>query len=110
MGKNQRLRQKGNLVAGVYYRLPDLGEPVDKDFFLQLQEAFCSQALVLLGDFNYPDICWKSSMMSCGQSRRLLVHMEDNFLSQVIDSPSRGDVILHLLVTNASELIGDIKI
>ena len=30
---------------------------------------------------------------------------EDNFLSQVIDSPTRGDVILDLLVTDASELI-----
>ena len=34
---------------------------------------------------------------------------EDNFLSQVIDSHARGDAILDLLVTNASELIGDIK-
>ncbi|PKU42375.1 hypothetical protein llap_7322 [Limosa lapponica baueri] len=36
--------------------------------------------------------------------------MEDNFLSQVIDSPTRGDEILDLLVTNAIKLIGDIKI
>jgi len=25
---------KGNLVVGVYYRLPDQGEPVDEAFFL----------------------------------------------------------------------------
>ena len=60
------------------------------------------QALVLLGDFNHPNICWKSSMASCRQSRRLLKCIEDNFLSQVIDSPTRGDVILDLLVTNVS--------
>jgi len=51
--------------------LPDQGEPTDKAFLLQLQEASCSQALVLLGDFNHPDICGKSSMVSCRQSRRL---------------------------------------
>ena len=33
---------------------------------------------------------------------------EDSFLSQVIDSPTRGDAILDLLVTSASELIGDV--
>ncbi|GAB0183552.1 hypothetical protein GRJ2_000820500 [Grus japonensis] len=44
------------------------------------------------------------------QSRRLLECIEDNFLSQVIDSPTREDAILDLMVTNASELIGDIKI
>ncbi|KAK4815291.1 hypothetical protein QYF61_026196 [Mycteria americana] len=66
--------------------------------------------IVLLGDFNHPDICWKSSTASYKKSRRLLECMEDNFLSQVIDSPTRGDVILDLLVTNTSEQIGDVKI
>jgi len=35
--------------------------------------------------------------------------MEDNSLSQVIDSPTRGDVTLDLVVTSASELIGGVK-
>ncbi|PKU32166.1 nedd4-binding protein 2-like 2 [Limosa lapponica baueri] len=30
-------------------------------------------------------------------------------LTQVIDSPTRADVILDLMVTNANELIGDVK-
>ena len=97
-------------MVGVYYRPPNQREPTDEAFFLQLQEASCSQALVLLGDFNHPDICWNSSTASCRQSRRLLGYIEDNFLSQVVDSPTRGDAILDLLVTSASELISDIKI
>jgi len=79
-------------------------------FFLQLQEASRSQALVLLGDFNYPDICWKSNMASCRQSSRFLQCIEDNFLSQVISTPTLGDAILDLVVSNASELVGDVKI
>ncbi|PKU46995.1 nedd4-binding protein 2-like 2 [Limosa lapponica baueri] len=63
-------------------------------------------SLTLLGDFYHPNICWKSSR----QSRRLLECNENNFLSQVIRSPIRADVILELLVTSASELIGDITI
>ncbi|KAK4825884.1 hypothetical protein QYF61_003158 [Mycteria americana] len=58
--------------------------------------------LILLGDFNHSDICWKSSTASCRQSRRLLQCIEDNFLSQVINSPARGDAILDLMVTNAT--------
>ncbi|PKU43549.1 rna-directed dna polymerase from mobile element jockey- hypothetical protein [Limosa lapponica baueri] len=50
---------KGNLVVGVYYRPPGQGQPADKAFLLQLQEASHSKALVLLGDFNCPDIFWK---------------------------------------------------
>ena len=70
---------KGNLVVGVYYRAPDQGEPIDEAFLLQLQEASRSQVLILLGDFNHPDICWKSSTASCRQSRRRLECIEDNF-------------------------------
>jgi len=100
---------KGNLVVGVYCRLPDQGEPTDEAFFLQLQEALCSQSLILLWDFNHPDICWKSSMATGRQSRRFLECTEGNFLSKVIHTPTRGDAILDLVLTNASELIGGIK-
>ena len=48
---------EGHLVVGVYYRPPGQGEPVDEAFLLQLQEVSCSQALVLMGDFNHLDIC-----------------------------------------------------
>jgi len=40
-----RIRDRGNkgtLVMGVYYRLPDQGEPTDEAFFFQLQEALRS--------------------------------------------------------------------
>jgi len=95
--------------VGVYYRPPDQGKPTDKAFFLQLQEALCSQSLVLLGDFSHPNICWKSSKVSGGQSRRFLECTEDNFFSQVVDTPTRGDAILDLMLTSASELISGIK-
>ncbi|PKU31494.1 rna-directed dna polymerase from mobile element hypothetical protein [Limosa lapponica baueri] len=76
---------KGNLKVGIYYRLPDQGEPMGKAFFLQLHEASCLQALILLGDFNHPDMYWKNSTASCRQSRRLLECIEGNYLSQVCD-------------------------
>ena len=49
-------------------------------------------------------------MVRCRQSRRLLEFVEDNFLSQAIEDPTRGDAILDLLLTSANELIGDIRI
>jgi len=64
--------EKGNLVVGVYYRPPDQGEPTDEAFFLQLQKALHLQSLILLGDFNHPNMCWKSSTVSGRQSSRFL--------------------------------------
>ncbi|GAB0179484.1 hypothetical protein GRJ2_000413700 [Grus japonensis] len=103
---------KGNLVAGVYYRLPDQGEPVDEAFLLQLQETSHLQALILLRDSNHPDICGKNSTENCEQSRRLLETIEDNlnFLIQVTDSPTRAETFLDLLLTSMEELIKDVKI
>ena len=49
-------------------------------------------------------------MVRCRQSRRLLEFVEDNFLSQAIEDPTRGDAILDLLLTSANELIGNIRI
>ena len=49
-------------MVGVCYRPPDQEEAVDKAFLLQLQEVSRSGALVLMGDFNHPDICWDSGM------------------------------------------------
>jgi len=95
--------------VGVYYRPPDQAEPTDEASFLQLQEASHSHSPILLGDYNNPDICWKSSTERCGQCRRCLECIEDNFLNQVIDTATRGNAILDLMLTNASDLIGDIK-
>ena len=72
-------------MVGVCYRPPDQEEAADKAFLLQLQEVLRSQALVLMGDFNHPDICWDSGMAGGRQSRRFLESAEDNFLVQVLD-------------------------
>ena len=52
----KRQAHKGDITVGVYYRPPDQEEEVDEAFYRQLQAASQSQALVLMGDFNHPDI------------------------------------------------------
>lgn len=87
-------------MVGVYYRPPGQGEPADEAFFLQLQEASRSQALVLMGNFNYPNKCWEKQAASCKRSGNLLECMDD-FLVQLLDRPTRGEVLLDLLLSNA---------
>ena len=80
----------GDTVVGVYYRPPDQEEEVDEAFHEQLEVASRSQALVHVGDFNYPDICWISNMARHMQSRRFLQCVEDNFLMQVVEELTNG--------------------
>lgn len=73
---------KGQVVADVYYRPPDQGDPTDEDFSHQLQEALRLQALILVENFNHPQICWENNMVSCKQSRRLLKSIDGDFLAK----------------------------
>ena len=55
--KIKDLSSKGHLVVGVCYRPPDQEEAVNETFLLQLQEVSRLRVLVLMVDFNQPDIC-----------------------------------------------------
>ena len=84
-------------------------EEVDEALLRQLEEASCSQALVLTGNFNHPDICWKGNSAGHVQSRRLPECIDDNFLTQVIKEPRREDALLDLILTKKEGLVGDVK-
>lgn len=57
---------------------------MDKTFYEQLEEVTRLPALVLMGDFSFPDICWKYNTAQRKQSRRFLEYVEDSFLMQLV--------------------------
>jgi len=93
----------------VYYRPPDQEEEVDEAFYKQLQAASQSQALVLMGDFNHPDISWEDHTTRHMQSRRFLQSINDNFLMQVVEEPTRKGALLDPALTNKERLVEDMK-
>ncbi|GAB0202677.1 hypothetical protein GRJ2_002733300 [Grus japonensis] len=100
----------GDTIAGVCYRPPDQGDRADGALYRQIGAASRSQALVLMGDFNHPDICWRDKAAECKQSRRFLECVDDNFLLQVIEEPTRRGAMLDLILTNKEGLVGDVKL
>ncbi|GAB0204057.1 hypothetical protein GRJ2_002871300 [Grus japonensis] len=66
--------------------------------------------MVLMGDFNHPDICWKVNTSRHKQSRKFLQSINDNFLTQVVEEPTRRGVLLDLVLTNKEGLVGDVKL
>ena len=44
------------------------------------------------------------------QSRRFLQSIEDNFLTQVVEEPTRQDVLLDLILTNKEGLVEDVRV
>ena len=94
----------------VCYRPPNQDEETDELFYKQLAEAVQLPALVLMGDFNFPNICWKYNLAQKKQSRRFLEYMEDNFLMQLVRVPMRGAAPLDVLFTNREGLVGDVEV
>ncbi|KAK4808575.1 hypothetical protein QYF61_009878 [Mycteria americana] len=62
---------------------PNQDEEADEAFYKQLAGVSQSLALVLMGNFNLPDVCWK--------------YNTDNFLTQLGSEPTRGGAALDLL-------------
>ncbi|GAB0202630.1 hypothetical protein GRJ2_002728600 [Grus japonensis] len=108
-----RMRGKANkadILLGVCYRPPNQDEEADEAFYKGLAEVSQSLALVLVGDFNLPDVCWKYNTAERKQSRRFLECVEDNFLTQLVSEPTREDASLDLLFTNREGLVGDVVV
>ncbi|KAK4832341.1 hypothetical protein QYF61_021870 [Mycteria americana] len=67
-------------------------------------------ALVLVGDFNLPDVCWKYNTADRKQSRRFLERVADNFLTQLVSEPTREGAPLDLLFTNREGLVSHVMV
>jgi len=94
----------------VYYRPPDQEEEVNETFYRALKVASQSQTLVLRGDSNHPDICWKDNTSTHTQSRRYLQNTDNNFLMQVVEEPVRRGVLLDFVLTKREGLVDDVKV
>ncbi|GAB0204603.1 hypothetical protein GRJ2_002925900 [Grus japonensis] len=100
----------GDIIAGICYRPPDQEDQADEALHRQIGAASCSQALVLMGDFNYPNICWRDNTAGHKQSRRLLECVDDNFPLQVIEEPMRRGAMLDFVFTNRDGLVENVKL
>ncbi|GAB0207049.1 ubiquitin-associated protein 1 [Grus japonensis] len=76
----------------------------------ELREASKSTALVLMGDFNLPDVNWEHHTADTSRSRSFLKHLDDNFLVQLLKEPTRKGALLDLLLVNREGLVGEVAI
>lgn len=100
---------KGDIIMDVCCRPPDQEEQEDEALNRHTGEASCSQALILMGNFNHPDVYWRNTAGQ-KQSKRFLECVGNNFLLQVIDEPTRRGDLLDLILTKNEGLVGNVKV
>ncbi|GAB0179366.1 hypothetical protein GRJ2_000401900 [Grus japonensis] len=91
---------KGDIIVGVCYRPLDQEDQANEALYRQIGAASHSKALVLMGDFNHLDVCWRDTTAGHKQSRRFLESIDDSFLLQVIEEPTRRGAMLDLFLTH----------
>ena len=118
--------QELDLILVNIYRPPNSPMHLFQDTLNRVQEAIneasekdkkVAKTLLVTGDYNFPFICWPSKQIYSReeepqqmssekqQAKMLLNWAEENFMEQVIHTPTRGKNILDLVFTNTSELI-----
>lgn len=74
---------QSDIIAGVCSRPPDQ----DEALYRQVGVASYSQALVIMGDFKHPNICWWDNTAGHKQSRRFLESIDSSLFLQGIEEP-----------------------
>ena len=104
---------------GVIYRSPSSNSQNDicLSNLITLATQSCKSHLLIMGDFNYPNIDWStwSTSNSDVNSNVFLSALQDNFLFQHVNSPTRYSEhttpsILDLVITNEESMISSVAV
>jgi len=83
---------------------------VEEALYRQIGAASYSQPWSSWGTSTKPDNCWRENIAGHKQSRHLLDCVDDNFLLQVIEKPTRRSAMLDVVLTNKEEVVGNVKL
>ena len=99
------------LLIGCLYRSPS-SSPLNNNRLVDLFDNVAAEQIdykVLVGDFNCPDINW-DLMSSSTSSQFLLDSCSNNFFTQLVNTPTRGNHILDLIFVNDVTFVSDILV
>ena len=95
-------------TIGVCYRPPDSLQDQDKLLY-NFIEKVGDKTVVLMGDFNYAGINW-SKPEHVDRSHPFVEALDNKFLIQCVEEPSRNNNFLDLVVASEENLVVDLKV
>ena len=96
-------------LVGVCYRPPDSTQINDKALYSLINKVGQEQNVVIMGDFNFSELDW-GKMESIDYSHPFLECIGDNFMSQLVDEPTRGSNYLDLVLTSDEDLVQEVTV
>ena len=107
------------MIFSCIYRPPEASDQSFANIMSDLQHQIgivsngrCPE-MFIMGDLNLPLYDWESNrpmkaVSSNGAYQRTMEFVEENFLSQMVDKPTRGNNILDIILTNSPQYIAAI--
>jgi hypothetical protein len=95
-------------LLGVCYRPPD-SLTVNNEAMYSLINKVGRENVVIMGDFNFPELSWghKSSTL---HEHPFITCINENFLEQMVDKPTRGENILDLVLCSDISFVQNLKV
>ena len=95
------------ITFGVFYRPPNNETKPLEDLQSALQEIPLKNDLILVGDFNLSAFDWENTcaLINSANYTLLLDIVHDNFLTQLVNSPTREENILDLVLVSAPDIV-----
>ena len=87
-------------MLGVYYRPPNSQREIEEQICRQILARCKSNRVVVVGDFNFPYIDWDSLSARGVDGAEFVRSVQEGFLKQYVDSPTREGAILDLVLGN----------
>lgn len=95
----------------VVYRTPSCSVAMTEQMCKAISDLLsCNSPCVIAGDFNFPDVQWKSRgkiSTTCPASKTFTTMVSAHSLSQYVHTPTRGHNILDLVLSNVETLVRD---
>ena len=98
--------EESSTMLGICYRPPDTSVDNDKEFY-DLINRIDSKDIVLMGDFNFAELNWQSDS-TIDRSHPFVECLDNNFLSQLVNMPSRGTNYLDLVLVSDTNTIEEL--
>ena len=95
-------------LLGVCYRAPDSLDSNDEKLFSLLNEVSRNR-VVVMGDFNFAELNW-NRLENLDSSHPFVDCLNNNFLYQVIDEPTRGKNYLDLILSSEENMAQNVII
>ena len=105
----EAMGSKGKLIIGVLYRPPNLSREDGEPLLREISRASRYSNVCIMGDFNFRNIDW-DTMAGDRETQDFLDVIQDSFLKQLVNKPTREDKILDLILTNREDIVSNIEI